>query len=413
MKTYAKKVITNPLFSGSAIMVFGSNLANFFAYLYHFVIGRLLPPIEYGEVGAILSLLGLLSVLVSFLGLVIVKFVSASKKKELEGVFAWFYKLGFKFGLAVAVLIVILSPLISRFLHIDIPIIILLGPVFLVSTLNFLLRSFLQGLLRFKNMIISVNVEISLRLLLGAILVLLGFSVFGAIAGYFAASLVNFFLLRSFIKEFRTKKINSFFDKHKDVFSYAIPIFISSFFSYALISLDVILVKHYFPGSESGAYTALSTLGRIIFFAVAPISSVMFPIISKRNAEGKEYRSIFRLSIFLSGSAVSAVLLIYYLLPDVVVGVLYGFGKYKEIYSLLPIAGLFMAFYTLSTQIVNYYLSLEMTRIVVLFPIALITQIVGFVLFHDSLHTMLLVSTVSTGALFVTLLGRLIYDKKI
>lgn len=413
MKAYAKKIVTNPLFSGSAIMVFGSNIANFFAYLYHFVVGRLLSPSEYGEVGAILSLLGLLSIFISFLGLVIVRFVSSAREKELSSVLKWFYKIGFRVGLGISIAVFLLTPLIAYFLHIDVLTIFLIGPIFLVTTLSLIYKSFLHGRLRFGVLIIVLNSEMILRLIFAALFILLGFSVFGTVVGYFIASLVGLFLLIFYAKRLKLKDSKYFFNKHKEVFSYAIPIFVSSFFSYALISLDVIIVKHYFPAYEAGVYTVLSTLGRIIFFAVSPISSVMFPIIAKRRAEKLEYKQIFRLSLFMSSSIVAGALLFYALLPGLVVGILYGPGRYLEAYPLLVLEGIFIGFYTLASQVISYYLSLNITKVVVLLPVALLSQIIGLILFHGSLYSVILVSIATTGALFLSLIGRLVYDKQI
>lgn len=413
MKAYAKRIVLNPLFSGSAIMIFGSNLGNFFAYVYHFAMGRILSPLEYGEVGAILSLLGLLSVLISFMGLVIVKFVSSAADKDLGGVFSWFYTLGTKIGLVAGALIMLASPLISEFLHIDILIIFLVGPIFLISTLTFVLKAFLQGLMRFAVLVVSSNIQIIFRLVIGSLLVILGFSVFGAVAGYLLAGVVDLFFVRWVLRKFRVQQVKNVFTKNKEVINYAIPIFISTFFSYALISLDVIVVKHYFPGEEAGVYTVLSTLSRIVFYAVAPVSGVMFPIIAKRRSLGQAYKPIFRLSLLLSLFVVAGILVIYKLLPSLVVGILYGPGRYLEAYQLLPVAGLFVAFFALSSLIVNYYLSLNRTKIVILFPLALVAQVVGFVLFHETLLSIILVSVVATGALFLTLMGRLVYEREV
>jgi len=413
MKSYARKVITNPLFSGSAIMVLGSNIANFFSYGYHFIVGRLLSPAEYGELGALISFLGLLVTALSFLGLVIVKFVSSARDSELNGVFGWFQSIGIKFGIAVSLLVIVLSPFISSFLHIDLPEILILSPIFLVATANFVYKSFLQGQLKFHKVVISTNFEIISKLLLSVVVILLGYSVFGAISAFLFAGLLNFLLLRRYVSVFRVGKIKHVFSKHREVFVYTVPIFIASFFSYALISLDVILVKHYFPSEEAGTYTVLSTLGRIIFFAVAPISSVMFPIISKRNASGKGYRSIFKLSMIMSSVVILGILVLYKFLPFLVVGVLYGSNRYLDAYGLLPWTGLFIGFYTLASQIISYYLSLGTTKIVILVPITLFAQVIGIILYHDTLFSVILVSIVVTAAFLATALGRLVYDRQI
>ena len=82
MVNKVKGLISHPLFSGSAVMVVGSNLSSFLAYIYHLIIGRLLGPASYGELAAILSLIGLFAASFAFLGLVVIKFVSAAKKMK-------------------------------------------------------------------------------------------------------------------------------------------------------------------------------------------------------------------------------------------------------------------------------------------------------------------------------------------
>lgn len=394
-------------------MIFGSNLSNFIAYVYHFVIGRLLSEAEYGELGAILSFMGLLGMIISFFGLVIVKFVSSEKESELKAVFAWFYNFGVKFGLVVSIIIFLTTPLMAKFLHIDVLTLILIGPIFFVSTLSLLFSSFLQGMLKFGKIIMAMNAQIVLRLVFGVLLVLVGFSVFGAVVGYFLSSLLTFIMLRSFVKEFRDSSVNNFFGKHKSVFFYAVPIFVSTFFTYALVSLDVIIVKHYFPASDAGVYTVLSTLGRIIFYSVAPISAVIFPIIARRASQGKEYRSIFKLSLVMSLIAVASILLFYWLLPSLVIGVLYGRDKYIDAYPLLSPMAIFVSLFALSSQIINYYLSLNITKVVIFLPVALLAQVAGFVLFHGDLISIIMVSIVVTGVLFLVLVGKLVYDKKV
>ena len=191
MKAYAKKIIAHPLFSGSAIMILGSNLANFFAYVYHFVVGRLLSPDSYGELGALLSLIGLLAVSMQFLGLVIVKFISSSKDNELASIYSWFMKLITKLSVILGVVFVVVSPLLSNFLHINITTIMLISPILVIALFSFFYRSVLQGLLRFNYLVISSNFEIVVRLVTGVLLIIIGWAVFGAMVGFVIGGAVS------------------------------------------------------------------------------------------------------------------------------------------------------------------------------------------------------------------------------
>src|SRR5258708_1721467 len=94
MKKFLKPIINNPLFSGSLVMILGSNATNFINYVFNLVIGRLLGPAQYGELAALLSLISLYAMIPFSLGLVIIKFISSSKtKEEVSGTIHWFSKI--------------------------------------------------------------------------------------------------------------------------------------------------------------------------------------------------------------------------------------------------------------------------------------------------------------------------------
>src|SRR4030066_2117313 len=97
-------------------MIIGSNSANFVAYIYHLIIGRMLGPASYGELASILSLMGLIFTSFNFFGLVIVKFVSAAEKQNLPSIFGWFTKKMVIFGGIFTFILIIATPFLSRFI---------------------------------------------------------------------------------------------------------------------------------------------------------------------------------------------------------------------------------------------------------------------------------------------------------
>lgn len=403
MKRYARGLITHPLFSGSAVMIVGSNLANFLAYIYHLIIGRLLGPAPYGELAAVLSLIGLFTASFTFLGLVIAKFVSAAKEGEVQPLFSWFTKKALVIGIIIALLAFLSAPFLSRFLRIKYSILVLLAPIFLLTVLSFLYNSFLQGLLRFKQMVIATNFGALSRLVLGVIFVYLGFSVFGVVLGFLLSVVGGFFLLRFFLKEFRLSNNEKVFKEGKKVLGYSVPIFFASVSTFSLFSTDVILVKHFFEAHDAGIYAALSTLGKVIFYGAAPVGSVMFPMISQRHSRGQGYRKIFMLSLALTSVIAAGVLFIYRLLPELSIKILYG-DKFLPAAPNLIWFGLFMTIFTLSSLILNFFLSREKTKVVFLVVTAAIIQAVGIWFFHNSIFMVIRVSIISVSLLFGSLL---------
>src|SRR3972149_5404032 len=119
MRNYATKIIAHPLFAGSSLMVVGSNIGNFFAYFYHLVLGRMLGPEKYSELASILSFAALVAALFSFIGIVVVKFLSSAPEKEISSYLSWFGKKAVILGVAISALTLVSVPLLSRFLRID------------------------------------------------------------------------------------------------------------------------------------------------------------------------------------------------------------------------------------------------------------------------------------------------------
>lgn len=400
-------LMAHPLFAGSFIMIFGSNAVNFLNYIYHLVMGRLLGPSSYGELAALFSLTGLLGIIPGSLSLVIIKYISSSKTdKDVEDIIGWFNKKIFLSSILLFSFIVILSSYISSFLNIQNHLLVILtGAVFVFSIPALFNRSVLQGLLRFKQMIVSVLLEISLKLVLGVLFVYLGFSVGGAVGALVVASWAGWVLSRMAIADY-IKKREIKFPQIKEFFLYLIPVLIQSVAMASLYSTDLILVKHFFSSHEAGIYASLSTIGKIILFGTGPISTVMFPLVAKKQSRGENYVKIFNYSLLLTIVAALGILAIYWLFPEIVVKTLYG-SLYLEGANLLIWFGISTTLFTLSSLYVSYNLSMGKTKVIIIPSLVAILQIIGIWIYHYNLMIVIIISVV-VNALLLSLL--LIYS---
>ncbi len=408
---FLKKVYFNPLFSGSLLMVLGSNFSNFLAYLYHLFFGRILLPQLYGELAAGISLLGLFGTFFNFLGIVIVKFIASSESKNLPGTISWFVKRISIIGLCVSLVIMLFSAYISDFTKVGKNIIFLIALIYLLGVFSFVLRSVLQGLMKFKEVVIVSNLEMLGRLVLGYIFVILGFGVFGAFLGMFFSAVLVLLVTRYFLKEYSLLSKSLHFRDGKRIFAFALPSFLFSLATNSFFSIDLILVKHFLDSYQAGIYASLSTLGKVIFFGASPISSVMFPMISKRYNEGKRITNVFFLSVFLTITISAVVLLIYFLFPELAIRILYGSG-YIEGARYLFLFGLNMTIFTISSLIVSFFLSKDTTNVVFLGVFASILQALGIWIFHKGIYDVVRVSLVSSTLFLVSLLIYLGYEYK-
>lgn len=384
-------------------MILGTNFASALNYLYHFILGRMLGPSSYGELAVLFSVLVLLSIVPSSFGLVIIKFIAISKdNKEIYSLIILFRNIIFILGVAILIIGSVFSNNVGNFLKIAEPqLFILVIASFLIGNLAFVNKSALQGLVRFREFVMIGLFENSLKLLLGVLFVWIGWSVFGALIGLFIAYCGGWLMSWCFIREF--KAVSSFsVKKLREVIYFTIPVIVQSVSTTSLFSADMILVKHYFSAHDAGIYAAVASLSKIVLFASGPVGAVMYPWIAKNKANDTSYWSIFYMSLVLTILICGGILLFYFVAPMVAIKGLFG-ENYFAGGSILFIFGLSMSLLTVSMFLINFFLSVGRTWVVVLPLLAAISQIIGINIWHDSLGTVVNVSLLVFGCLLMSL----------
>lgn len=405
MKKLINRVTSNTLLSGSLVMIFGSNFTNALNYLYHLVMGKSLSLQNYGELASLLSLIGITGIVPSALGLVVIKAVASTEDETSKYLFIkWLRGKAFWGGIVFTILLIILSKPLATFLKIaDQFDVLLISLTFLFSLWSLFNRAVLQGLLKFGQHVVSVLVENLTKLLLGVVLVYLGFGVKGAIVGLLIASLIGWLLTNKNIKR-KLPQNNQLWDQLNlnSLAIFAVPVLIQTAAFTGLYSADLILVKHFFNSTDAAFYAALSNLGKIIFFGVSPIAAVMFPLISRKSAKNEDYQKILLTSLLLTAGACLIGLIFYTLIPSFFITLLYD-KRYLIIGNLLPWYSLFIIFYTLSSLLVNYYLSIGRVKVVCLPMLFALMQVVLIFIYHNSLFQVIMMSLMSSSLLLISL----------
>lgn len=400
-----KKIIgltQNPLFTGSFVMIMGTNLANFFAYLYHLIFGRYLGPSVYGDMVAIVSVTGYFVSIFAFLGVSIVKFASAGGEGEISDIFSFIQKKLVMPIFVISLLFLTITPSLSYFLKIDALTLIFVGPIIFFTFLNQIYTSFLQGRLDFGKTVVTINSSWIVRIGIGLVFFYIGWSLFGVIAAYFISVVFMWLLSKKFVGKI---KINPNYDKKigRKLGKFALPVLIMSLSATSFITTDVVLVKHYLEPFSSGIYSSLSMLGKIIIYGSAPIAYAMFPIVSKRVANGKGTKYLFLLSFIMAFIISSIVLLLYYLFPEIVINMLYG-SEYLAAAPYLVWFGVFSLIYTLNYVLMNYFLSRSNTASAYFVFVGALIQALGIIVFHNSLMSVIFVSIAASALVFIILL---------
>lgn len=409
-----KTLRQNQLLKGSAVMFIGTMIANFGSYLYHLLMGRMLGPKSYGALESVISLGYLLFILISVLTFVVTKFVANLKgKDDMKGI-AWIFiyfnqKMLLIFGF-ITLTIFIVSPAVKSFLHLDsfLPI-IFLGLLFFVSVFSTIARAILQGLMNFNQMVVSSIGETSTKMIVAFFLVWLGLGINGAILALVIGGIVGYFLTNIYLKSIRKVKAIKPDISTRDFLRFGIPVFLVNLSFTSLYTNDVILVKHFFSAHEAGLYAALAVLGKIIFFTTSSIPMVVFPMAAHRHSQGKNTRYILNVSLLMVFAVSLSIILVYWLFPGLMISILFG-KEYLSASPLLVWMGIFISLYSLAYLFINYFLSIDKVRIVVIPIIFALLQLALISRFHQSLFQALQISVLASGLLLFGLVLYYLYD---
>lgn len=403
-----KKIITNQLIAGSAILFIGSMVANFANYLYHLLMGRMLGPASYGELTSLISMAYIVSIFSITLSTTVVKFVTKYKVKKGFGyVFELFWQLTKRFlvvALVIFLVFYLLRNEINNFLHLtnSLPVVVL-GLWLAVSFIGFTNDSILRGLFNFKFLTFNIILSSFLKVFAAVVLVKLGWMVSGALGAIFLAGifscLVSFWPLR-FLWQYKKDKVRI---PWQELLAYSGPVLVANLGLTSLYSSDLILVKHFFSPFESGLYASLSVIGKIVFFASGTVPVVMFPLVSERFENGKGYKIIFVQSFWLVAVASAGLTILYFLFPKLMISLLYG-NSYLEAAPFLGYFAVFIGIYSLGSLLVNYFLSVGRVNLVLLPFFAAISQIILIWFFHNSILQVIQICLLITALLLFSLL---------
>src|SRR3989344_233580 len=338
IKDFFKYSKEDSLIRDSAVLFIATSGLSLAGFLFHFFMGRLLGPASYGILGTIFSIFYFILVGVFVIQTTITNFVAMYNAKQeyskINILLRKALKKIFYLSLVVMLLFLLISPLLSRFLHIDVKYLWIITPMILFSFLLPINRGAMQGLEWFKKLGINMTLEGVAKLILGITFILIGWGVSGAIFAltfsYVVPFVMSFYILRNYLKN----KEDISFDS-KAIYKYSIPVIISLFLFTGFYTIDVLLVKHFFEDSVAGLYVALTFLGKIIFFGTQSISFVLFPKSVASNAVNKISRNLVNKAMIIVGILGGCAVFVYLVFPKIAITILYG----KEYLCLTSVLG--------------------------------------------------------------------------
>ena len=377
--------------SAPGLFLAASGLAGVLHYGYQISMGKLLSVVEYGELGAILSLMLLLTLPASAIDLLITRVtiasqtVNGSQRFPLKGILTIALVSGGFFSLVV----IAAAPLLKNILDIDnLSLFVLLALAVLSS---YLLASG-WGLLRGRHRLLLLSSTMVLypvlRIIFGILLVTIGLKVFGAfLATLLAIIAVASIAIQRGLTLFPDPPQSSLGETDAEIIKSQT---VRSIRAYSLMSLgvafvvivvgtiDIIAVKALADPEEAGLYVMASAVGKGGLTVFTSIGLLIFPQVAARHEMGESSTGLLYRALIVGILLLIPFVLAVWLTAPTLISLLFG-REYLDGTNILRWYVVAIAPFALITTIARYYLALGDRRAVIsllAFSIALVVVFV-------------------------------------
>lgn len=397
----------NAALSGGALLFISTTFVNAGNYVYNLILGRWLGPAAFADLSLIVTFLLVLSFITTTLSMATARFsaayTAANAPEQVAGLRHWAGRYAWAGGVLLAVLLALGAPALATFFNMAdaAPFLILaVGlPVYLAQSID---RGILQGQLRLSTLALSYQAEMWVRLLAAIVLVAVGLAVNGAVFGITLSFVATWLVARQARARLpETGNLDS--AQRRTILLYSGSVVVGLVGQILINNSDVLIVKRFFTPEEAGHYAALALIGRMVFFATWSVAMTMFPIVAQKHATGEPHRKYLAYALGIVGGISGAILLATLLLPEFIVGVLFG-SDYLSIAPLLALYAVATTLYTLANVVISYRLSLGQGKGAWFAAVAGIAQVVLLWLVHGSLREVVLLQIGVMTVLFVVLL---------
>jgi O-antigen/teichoic acid export membrane protein len=258
------------------------NIGNLCAFLFQFVLVRILTPNDFGAFNSLFALVNVLLAPASIVPFVLSRamiLASSSRTDRLGSIVRHSAWAGFAAAGIIIVLGIVVSNMVRSLLQIEHSLAVVFAAALLaLSFLHIIAAGWLQGVARYIASACALAAVPVLRLIFGSGLVVFGGGVDGALLGAAAGSLVVFiggiFSMRHVFRRSNGTPVPT---NWQGVGRFALPAAATTLILFAFWNLDLVLVRILFSPHDSGLYALAALLGRVPFLTATALASALFP----------------------------------------------------------------------------------------------------------------------------------------
>ncbi len=392
--------------SGSAILLSGSGLTAIINFAYNLVVARWLGEIGFAHATVVYTLLTILSAITLSFQIVAAKAVAQQARAAAKAaVYRAFHRGSWGCGLLVAAFLVALRRWIASYVNLPSPELITL----LAAAAAFYVplgsrRGYIQGACSFIHLAANLVLEGAVRLGASILLMWLGYGVPGVILGNAIAMAVAYLgaYIGSGVR--RAPRVPNplrlscaMREMSQAVVFFAGQVLINNY--------NIVLVKHFFPASAAGIYSAAAIAGRVIYALSSAVVNSTFPIVAATSEEARRDLRVIATSLLLVTAIGSAISMGLFIAPNWIWPRLLGSGfanaAQYHVSHLLALYAITTVVYSLSAVIISFEMSYKIAHSSWIQLAFCGVLIAGMCLFHTSLTEVILVQLFLLAVMFL------------
>ncbi|TAM60082.1 hypothetical protein EPN52_06065 [bacterium] len=384
-----------------ALVFIGTMAGNVGGYLYHFALSRQLGPAGYGELLSLISLLMIAGVPAGVVTTVVARYAAEfharGDRERLRGLVEWIARIAVAGGLVVLAVGTGLLGAIVRFLHLTSGLSVFLA--LMAAALGFLgpvMRSVLQGCQRFGGFAGSTALEGIGKAVFGVLAVAVGWGVAGALGGFAAGSLAGLVLTMALLRPELGRRA-PFSIEPRRLIETTLGVGGSNLAVTGLLTVDMVLARHYLSALDAGYYAAASLIGHAGLYVLGFVPGVVLPKASALHARGEDPSGVLRRALLLTGAISLVGVAVLALAPGLAVRVVAGAKFLPAAHLALPY-GVAMMLLAATSIVVTYRVSLHSFGYVIPLLLVAAGEIVAMLLWHASSASLLTILVAANAA---------------
>jgi len=375
-------------------------------FAFHFVLSRKLGLAHYGALYTIISIATFIAVLGGILTIVIARLIAEHRREpdRLSLLCGSSVKQSSYLGIAMCALMLALSVPIAQFLRVpDIAVVMFLA-VFAGSQLALAgLRGVLQGLQEFPRLATSLIVEAFVRTGLAIIMAAFGFGIAAAVGAYALGTIFAIGYAVVAVRRSTSLRFGEVGMAPARVVRLSFGAALSTLAIAGLGIVDVLLVRHYFSNAASSIYGAVSLAGKMVYFSVGFLPTIVLPKATAGALSGdRPARVLFPASlIILCMSFVS--LAVFLLVPGPLVAAIVG-HQYDSAVPYVFRYAVAMTFLGASNAFVAYRLGVNDFSFIPAALLFVVAEAIAIAFLHRTLDEVITIVIVVNAAVLLAVL---------